>query len=232
MSPDVRRPIDLWLLFFTVMLMAVGMVWVYSASAFKNPSASTVFLVRQLVGGGIGIAIMMVLSQTDLSALRESPRPLQISYGLILLLLGAVYFFPAVNHAHRWMRVLGQSFQPSELFKPLSVLIIAWWMLRYQEAWTRRQDSIPKLVLLCLILALPLGLIVLEPDFGTTFLITLVGLLVVFMGGAPRWIFVVVAPVLGVIGFFFVRFSPYRWARVTSFIRPEADPLGKGHQAL
>lgn len=232
MAPDVRRPIDLWLLFFTVMLMAVGMVWVYSASAFKNQSTSTAFLVRQLVGGGIGLAIMMALSQTDLSGVRENPRPLQIGYGLILLLLVTVFFFPAVNSAHRWMRIFGQSLQPSELFKPLSVMIVAWWMLRFQDAWARRQDSIPKLVVLCLILALPLGLIVLEPDFGTTFLITLVALLVVFMGGAPKWIFAVVAPILGVIGFFFVRFSPYRWARVTSFMRPEADPLGSGHQAL
>ncbi len=232
MSPDVRRPIDLWLLFFTLMLMAVGMVWVYSASAFKNQSTSTAFLVRQLIGGGIGIAIMMALSQTDFSALRENPRPLQIGYGLIVLLLIAVFFFPAVNHAHRWMRIFGQSLQPSEMFKPLAVMIVAWWMLRYQEAWSRRQESIPKLVVLCLILALPLGLIVLEPDFGTTFLITLVALLIVFMGGAPRWIFVVVTPILAVIGFFFVRFSPYRWARVTSFMRPEADPLGSGHQAI
>jgi cell division protein FtsW len=232
MSPDVRRPIDLWLLFFTVMLMAVGMVWVYSASAFKNPSTSTAFLVRQLVGGGIGIAIMMALSQTDLSGLRDNPRPLQIGYGLILLLLVAVYFFPAVNHAHRWMRIFGQSLQPSELFKPLSVMIVAWWMMHYQNVWSNRQEAIPRLVVLCLILVLPLGLIVLEPDFGTAFLITLVALLVVFMGGAPRWIFAVVGPVLGVMGFFFVRFSPYRWARVTSFMRPEADPLGSGHQAL
>jgi cell division protein FtsW len=232
MAPDVRRPIDLWLLFFTVMLMAVGMVWVYSASAFKSPSTSTAFLVRQLVGGGIGIAIMMALSQTDLSGIRENARPLQITYGILVVLLVAVYFFPSVNHAHRWIRVLGQSLQPSELFKPLSVMIAAWWMLRYQDAWSRRQDSIPKLVTLCLILGLPLCLIVLEPDFGTTFLITLVVLLVVFLGGAPRWIFVAGIPVLGAVGAAFIWFEPYRRARVLSFLHPEADPLGSGHQAL
>lgn len=232
MAPDVRRPIDLWLLFFTIMLVSVGMVWVYSASAFKNPSTSTAFLVRQLVGGGIGIAIMMALSQTDLAGFRENPRPLMIGYGIIIVLLIAVYFFPARNHAHRWMRIFGQSLQPSELFKPLAVMITAWWMLRYQDAWARRQDSIPKLVTLCLILGLPLALIVMEPDFGTTFLITLVAMLVVFLGGAPRWIFAVAVPILGTVGFFFVRFSPYRWARVTSFMRPEEDPLGKGLQPI
>lgn len=232
MAPDVRRPIDLWLLFFTVMLMAVGMVWVYSASAFKNPSTSTAFLFRQLVGGGIGLILMMALSQTDLSGLRENARPLQIAYGVLVVLLIAVFFFPPVNNAHRWMRLSGQNLQPSELFKPLSVMVTAWWMMRYQDAWARRQDAIPKLVTLCLVLGLPLGLIVMEPDFGTTFLITFVTMLIVFLGGAPRWIFAVAVPVLGAVGFAFVRFSPYRWARVTSFMRPEADPLGSGHQAL
>lgn len=232
MAPDVRRPIDLWLLFFTVMLMAVGMVWVYSASAFKNPSTSTAFLVRQLVGGGIGFALMMVLSQMDISGIRENPRVLMIAYGVLVVLLVSVFFFPAVNNAHRWMRIFGQSLQPSEFFKPLSVMIAAWWMMRYQDAWDQRQDAIPKLVTLCLILGLPLGLIVMEPDFGTTFLITFVIMLVVFLGGAPRWIFAVALPVLGAVGAAFIWFEPYRRARVLSFLHPEADPLGTGHQAL
>jgi cell division protein FtsW len=232
MAPDVRRPIDRWLLFFAVLLITVGMVWVYSASAFKNPSRQAFFLIRQIIGGGLGFTIMLVLSQMDLSALRERPRPLQIAYGILVLVLVLVFFFPAKNSAHRWISFGGQGFQPSEIFKPLSVMVCAWWMLHYKEAWTRRQDAIPKMVMLALILALPLSLIMAEPDFGTTFLITLVCLLVVFLGGAPRWVFAMVMPVLGVVGFVFVRFSTYRWDRLTSYMRPGDDPLGKGHQAL
>jgi cell division protein FtsW len=112
------------------------------------------------------------------------------------------------------------------------VLITAWWMLRHKDVWSKRQESIPKLVLLALIFSLPLALMIFEPDFGTTFLILMVAMLVIFLGGAPRWIFAMVTPILMVVGFAFVYFSPYRWARVTSFMRPEADPLGKGHQAL
>ena len=232
MSPDVRRPIDRLLLFFALTLMAIGMVWVFSASAFKSHTTATTYLVNQLVGGGIGVAVMLALSQTDLAALRDNPRVLQVAYALALIMLGAVFFFPAINHAHRWIRVSRASLQPSELFKPLSVLITAWWMVRHAQAWTRRQDSIPKLLALFAILILPLGLILREPDFGTTFLILLVALLVTFMGGAPRWIFAVAAPLLGAVGFAFVWFEPYRRARVLSFLNPAADPLGKGHQAL
>lgn len=231
MSPDVRRPIDLPLLLFTVLLVAVGMLWVYSSSGLKS-ATSTAFLARQAIGGFIGLGLMMALSQGDLSVLRESPRFLQIAYGLIIVLLLAVFFFPARNHAHRWIIFAGQQFQPSEFFKPLAVLISAWWMVKHRDAWSRRQDSIPKLVMLSVILLLPLGLILREPDFGTTFLVLFVVMLVVFVGGAPRWIFAVGGPALLGVGFLFIYMSPYRWARLTSFLNPEADPLGKGHQAL
>jgi cell division protein FtsW len=233
LSPDVRRPIDRLLLFFALALMAVGMVWVFSASAFKNHSAATTFLVNQMVGGCVGVAVMLALTQTDLVLLRDNPRTLQILYLLFLLLLGAVFFFPAINHAHRWIRFGRLSLQPSELFKPVSVLITAWWMVRHRDLWGRgSRESIPKLVTLFAILLVPLALILREPDFGTAFLILFVALLVTFLGGAHRWIFAVAAPALGAVGFAFVWFEPYRRARVLSFLNPEADPLGKGHQAL
>jgi cell division protein FtsW len=231
MSPDVRRPIDRWLLLFALLLMAIGLVWVYSASAFKNPSASTSFLVRQLVGGGIGLALMLALSQVDLGRLRDNPRPLQVAYGVLALMLMSTFLFADANGAHRWIRLAGFQLQPSELFKPLSVLLVSWWMIRHQDAWTRRQDALPKLVTLLGILLLPLGLILAEPDFGTTFLIIFVTMLVVFLGGAPKWIFAGGVPALVAVGTAFVVMSPYRMARVTSFLNPEATAQGKGYQA-
>jgi cell division protein FtsW len=237
MQADVRRPVDRWLVFFALALMAVGMVWIYSASAIKasqNHAAATAFLTRQLLGGGIGIAFMLALSQVDLSILQDHPRPLMVAYFIMVGLLVTVLFFgPRVNGAHRWIRMgpLG-SLQPSELFKPLSVMIAASWMIRNREAWTNRRDALPKLLGLAGILVVPLALILREPDFGTTFLIVFVVLMVVFLGGAPKWIFAVAIPVLGALGTAFVVLSPYRLARVTSFLNPAADPLGKGHQAL
>jgi len=236
MAPDVRRPVDRLLALFALLLVAVGMVWIYSASAIKasqNHSAATAFLTRQMVGGGIGLGLMLVLSQVDLAPLQDHRRPLQIAYAVLVLLLAAVLVFgPRINGAHRWLRLGPMSLQPSELFKPLSVLIAAGWMVRNREAWASRQDSLPKLLGLFGILVVPLALILREPDFGTTFLIVFVTLMVVFLGGAPKWIFAVALPVLGALGTAFVVLSPYRLARITSFLNPEADPLGKGHQAL
>ncbi len=231
MAPDVRRPIDRALLFFALMLMAVGVVWVYSASGLKS-AASTSFLQRQLLGGGLGVALMLALSQTELGFLRDNPRPLQVLYVVLVLLLAAVFLFPKVNNAHRWIRLFGQQFQPSELFKPFVVLLVSWWMVRHREAWGQRQDAIPKLMTLAGLLIVPIGLILREPDFGTSFLILFVAMLLVWLGGAPKWIFAVSIPVLALVGAVFIRTSPYRMARVTSFLNPDQDPLGKGHQAL
>lgn len=236
MAPDVRRPVDRLLALFALLLVAVGMVWIYSASAIKasqNHAAATAFLTRQLVGGGIGLGLMLVLSQVDLAPLQDQRRPFQIAYVLLVgLLLAVLVFGPRVNGAHRWIRLGPMSIQPSELFKPLSVLIVAGWMVRNRKAWSSRQDSLPKLLGLFGILVVPLALILREPDFGTTFLIVFVAMMVVFLGGAPKWIFAVALPVLGALGAAFVVLSPYRMARITSFLNPEADPLGKGHQAL
>lgn len=236
MTPDVRRPVDRLLALFALLLVATGMVWIYSASAIKasqNHSAATAFLLRQMVGGGIGIGLMLVLSQVDLSPLQDHPRPIQVAYLILVgLLLATLVFGPRINGAHRWIRLGPLNIQPSELFKPVAVLLTAGWMVRHRDAWRSRQDSLPKLLGLFAILAVPLALILREPDFGTTFLIVFVALMVVYLGGAPKWIFAVALPVLGALGTAFVVISPYRLARITSFLNPEADPLGKGHQAL
>ena len=86
MAANVRRPVDRWLVLFALALVAVGMVWIYSASAIKasqNHAAATAFLTRQLVGGAIGIVFMLALSQVDLTPLQDHPRPLQVAYGLL-----------------------------------------------------------------------------------------------------------------------------------------------------
>ncbi|NTW85674.1 MAG: cell division protein FtsW, partial [Holophagaceae bacterium] len=186
-----------------------------------------------LVGGVIGIAFMLALSQVDLATLQDHPRPLIATYLVMIAMLAAVLVVgPKINGAHRWLRLGPLSIQPSELFKPVSVLITAYWMVRHREAWRNHRDALPKLLSLAGILVVPLALILREPDFGTTFLIVFVALMVVYLGGAPKWIFALAIPVLGALGTAFVVFSPYRLARVTSFLNPEADPLGKGHQAL
>jgi cell division protein FtsW len=141
-----------------------------------------------------------------------------------------VFYFPAKNGAHRWIVYHGHQFQPSEFFKPFSVILTSWWMVNYSSSWTKRQETIPKLIVLFLILLVPLGIIFKEPDMGTTFLILFISILLVLLGGAPKWILALTAPILLVTGTYLVVSKPYRIQRVQSFLNPMVDAKGFGYQ--
>jgi len=100
MAVDVRRPIDRWLLLFALLLAVTGMVWVYSATGTR---AGFTYVVKQGVSGLIGVALMLALSQIDLSGLRESPKAMVAFYIAFVILLSIVFYFPARNGAHRWI---------------------------------------------------------------------------------------------------------------------------------
>jgi cell division protein FtsW len=233
----LRRPVDRWLLLFAALLMAIGMVWVYSASwvraAQGGHGAATAFLVRQLIAGGIGVVLMLLLTQVELAPLQDQPRSIWITLAVLTVLLLAVLVVgPKVNGAHRWLRVGPLSIQPSELLKPVAVMVASYWMVRHKDAWTKNREAVPKLVLLAMILAAPVAFMLAQPDLGTAFLIIFVVMLIVFVGGAPRWIFAVSIPLLSVVGFLFIWMTPWRWQRILAFLDPGKDPQGKGHQAL
>jgi len=236
MAADVRRPIDRLLLLFAILLVVVGMVGIYSATALKSVDLTNAkgngFLLQQVAGGVMGLVLMLGVLQVDLHALRQNPKVLGWIYIGLVLLLASVFVFPARNGAHRWISFAGKSFQPSEFAKPLVVLITAWWMVKHSHLWERKEEAIPKLITLVLILLPLLGLIVIEPDLGTTFLMVAVITVVVFLGGAPKWIFAISLPVLGAVGFAFIWFAPWRMQRMTSFMNPELDPHGAGFQGV
>ncbi len=234
---SLRRPVDRWLLLFASLLMAIGMVWVYSASWVRasqsGHGAATAFLVRQLVAGAIGIITMLILTQAELGPLQDQPKPMWITLGVLTVLLLAVLVVGVkVNGAHRWLRLGPMSLQPSELLKPVAVVVASYWMVRHREAWGKNREAIPKLVLLGMIFAAPIAFMLAQPDLGTAFLIIFVVMLIIFLGGAPRWIFAITIPLLAVVGFLFIWMTPWRWQRILAFLDPWQDPQGKGHQAI
>jgi cell division protein FtsW len=233
MSPNLRRPVDRLLLLFALLLVAIGMVWIYSASGVKGglgSGAATAFLTRQLVGGVIGVGIMLVVTQVELSSLQENPKPLYVAYGgLLVALMLTLLIGPKINGAHRWIRVGSFNFQASEFMKPIAVLIAARWMVKHQESWRQSQDALPKLVMLLLLMVPALALILVEPDFGTTVLITLSVFFVIFLGGLPRGLLAGLALSMGSAGVLAIVSSAYRLARFKSLFH--SDPQGDGYQA-
>jgi len=227
MKDRIRHPIDRWLLLFALLLTVIGMVWVYSATGTRYEFA---FVIKQCIAGLIGMALMLALSQFDLTTLQKNTKSVVGLYIAFIVFLSVVFIFPPTNGAYRWMAWHGHKLQPSEFFKPFSVVLTSWWMVRHSGSWTKRGEAFPKLVTLFGILLLPLALIFVEPDMGTTFLIVFVSMLLVFLGGAPKWIFVASVPILLAIGSFFIFSSPNRVQRVATFLNPAIDSKGFGYQ--
>jgi cell division protein FtsW len=223
---------DRWLFVLTLLLVAVSVVMVYSASAVRaanDPrySSDYHFLVRQGIWAVMGFGAMFAVMRIDYRSYR---RPIVIwgLLGVVLTLLVAVFSFPEINGTKRWISLGFASLQPSELAK-LSVILFAAALL---DRRMHRINEVREVLLpIGLVTLSMVGLIMLQPDFGTSAVIVAVAGVMVFMAGLQyRWVFaagLLLAPAAAVLAVA----SPYRWERIKAFANPEADPLGAGYQA-
>jgi len=162
-------------------------------------------------------------------------------YALGVALLVAVALFGMTKKgATRWLNV-GVVIQPSELLKIATPLMLAWWFHR-REGQTRPQDFVVAFALL----AVPVGLIMKQPDLGTALLVMSAGLAVIFFAGLP-WKLVLPPVLLGVIGVVaivwyqdqlcadgvnWIVLHDYQRQRICTLLDPTRDPLGKGFHIL
>ncbi len=180
------------LLLSVVALIALGVVMLFSTSAFAQDSHGDIyyFVKRQLLWLGIGIIACVLTSLTDYHWWR---RTWMFWFGIALILL-LLCFVPhigmRINGSHRWLNLHVAAFQPSELGKVAAVFFLAWWFSREE---IKEGGCFQTLVIPLSILALPMGLIAAEVDLGTTALIGVTALAMMFVGGTrkrylfPNW---------------------------------------------
>jgi cell division protein FtsW len=222
---------DEWLFAGTVALALFGVIMVYSASAVVATSENHnqyFYVVRQGVWTIIGLLAMWAGMRFDYGRLRNG----KIAWGLLgltFLLLVAVFAFPPINGARRWIRLAGFSLQPSEISK----LALAIFLARFLEKRAGREGEfwatfVPA-VFVTGVLAL---LVVAEPDLGTSMMLAVVCTSMLFTAGARlKHMLLAAAPALvGVAGL--LLFVPWRLKRVLVFLDPWADPQGSGYQVV
>lgn len=214
-----RIHMDLPLFLLLLLLCGSGLLILYSASGQGWPMVQ-----KQAVHYLIGFAVLIVTAQIP-------PRVYQTlapwAYGVgVLALVGVLVLGVTGKGAQRWLAIPGlPRFQPSELMKLALPLLIAWYM-----ASKSVPPKLMTLVKAMILIAIPLVLILKQPDLGTSILIGTSGLLVLFFAGMPWWlIFSMVSIVAACAPFmwFFVMHS-YQKQRVLTFLNPESDPLGSG----
>jgi cell division protein FtsW len=222
---------DLWLAAATLGLVLFGVVMVYSASgvvAAERFGGAHHFLLRHVVWVVLGLGLMFVLMRVDY---RHYANP-AVVWGLLgasAVLLAAALFFPARNGAHRWITFGPFSAQPSELAKVAFVIFLARFLVRREEA---DEAGSFKLTLLPagVIAGLLAALIMKEPDLGTTAMLGVIFVVMLFAGRAPVHHLLALVPVAAVAFYFFVVRVPFRMQRLRVFLDPTIDPQGAGYQ--
>jgi cell division protein FtsW len=217
------------LVLVTLGLVAFGLVMVYSAtsaSAAIGNGDPMSFLKRQAVYALLGIVVMAVGSRFDYHRLRYLSPPLLLA--AFVLCAGVLVAAPAVNGAHRWFLVGPASFQPSEVAKLALCLFAAAYLARRKAPRTLGELIRP----LGLLTAIFCGLVLVEPDLGTTIALCGMMLAIFLVAGVPvRLLTAATLLALGV-GSIAIWSEPYRRARLFSFLDPWRDAQGAGFQIV
>lgn len=225
--------IDWFLAAITVILAVFGSVMVYSASAMislRETGGETQFayFFKQFGFTVAGLLVMAAAAKVDYRRL-QSPW---VVYGLLLLtacLLTAVFAFPPVNGARRWIRLQGFSLQPSELAKIALPLFLAYFLTRKEAVvGSIREVAAPSLAVLVTLG----GLIFFEPDLGTVIVLCAVFVSVYFAGGAKILHVAAVSLMLAAAGAAALIFAPWRMERLMAFMDPFERSDTSGYQVV
>ena len=206
-----------------------GLVMIFSASAplaMENYRTPYHFLLRQLLAFGLGLAGLLVAMNLDYRHLLRRPVVIAALVTASLLLAG-VLVADQTHQVHRWYKLGPIQIQPSEIAKIALVLYLAYQVARRED---RVNDPWHTLLPIGIVVGQLAFLVYLEPDLGTaTLYVALAGLLL-FLAGL-RWRYLALAGGAGAAGLaMLILAAPYRLRRITSFLRPDEDPLGAGFQ--
>ena len=220
---------DYQFLLITILLVAFGMVMLYSASSSRAYAAqngdSLYFVKSQFKGLVFGIIAMIACMSVDYHVITKA-SPLLYGLGIIMLIMVLIPGVGStVNGATRWLF----GFQPSEVVKLATILVVALYLSTIKE----KLDKFFKGFLPCLgILALDAVLLMLEPHFSATILIVFTGMLMMFAAGAKNKHFLILSVPVILAGIILIVHSPYRLQRLVAFRDPFADKRGSGWQIV
>jgi cell division protein FtsW len=227
-----RVGVDKWLFASTLLLVVIGVVMVFSASAVmagERFGSPYYFLLRQLGWALAGLAAMTLVMNMDYRRLKR-PAIVFTLLAVTTLLLVAVFFLDRSHHTHRWVRIGSLlSFQPSELAKPALILFLAFFL----ESRTKTIDDWRHTLLPAAIpVVLFAGLIVKQPDLGTAVICFVIAAAILYVAGMRlRYFAYALIPVLPVL-YFLLFHVGWRRDRMLAFINPWADPQGRGFHVI
>ena len=218
------KRLDIWLILCILLLGCVGTVAMYSSDGgefsyyTKNHIIRfTVFFLMMLVFSFIRIKFWHSLGYF-------------FYFLVVLLLIYAFLYGVTASGSQRWINLYFVNLQPSELMK---IAIIVCFAKYYHRMQINNVNKFRNLIIPIIVLIIPIVLVLSQPDLGTSILIALSGLLVIWLSGVNIKYFIYSALTLIIFAPFVIFFlKPYQKLRILTFFNPERDPLGAGYQII
>ena len=226
-----RISVDRWLFTVSLLLVFVGLVMVFSASAvmakerFGSPYS---FVFRQFAWAGAGLMAMAVAMRIDYRRYKH-PAVVFSLLGFTTLMLISVFFLDRAHHTHRWFHLGAFSFQPSEVAKPALIVFLAYFLesrITSMDDW--RNTLVPAVVPTTMFLLL----IVLQPDLGTAIACAGITACMLFVAGVHLRYFGYTLAASLVPLYFLIFHVAYRRDRILAFLNPYSDPQGRGFHII
>ncbi|MBA3532395.1 MAG: rod shape-determining protein RodA [Ardenticatenales bacterium] len=215
------RNYDYTLLFLTLALVGFGLLMIHSSAP---PDPRNDFFGQQLMWALLGIVMMMLFTVTDYRFLGAWARPLYIG---IVVVLGMVFLLgETVFGAQRWFQILDRQIQPSEFAKVLVIISLAKFL-------SDHEGEKGAILLSGLMAAVPMGLILLQPNLSTTIVLGTIWLVIAIMGGMPlRWLMMLALLLAIAVPLAWPHVPEYQKDRVLIFMDPTQDPSGQGYNLI
>jgi len=226
-----RVSVDRWLFVVTLLLVFIGLIMVFSASAVmakERYGSGYYFLLKQLGWALGGIAVMVVGMKVDYRRYKH-PAVVFTLLGVTALLLVCVFFLDRSHNTHRWIHVGFISLQPSELAKPALILFLAYFLeSRIKSLNDLRSTILPAAIPILVFV----GLIVMQPDLGTALACCAIAGCMLYVAGLDLRYFGYAFLASALPLYFLIFHVRYRRDRILAFINPFADPQGRGFHII
>ena len=212
-----------WLLPALIMIVsAVGVVMIFAATDGVWVHGAQQHLIRVMTAG----VIMLCIAMIDVRFWYEMAYPVYITS--LILLIGVEFFGVIVNGSQRWLDLGFMRLQPSEIMKPAIVLALARY---YHDLSDWQISSLLSFFGGVLLIVMPVGLILRQPDLGTSVLLAFTAVAIVFLAGV-NWRIItgsLVGAAIAIPLFFQFGLQPYQRARILTFLDPSRDPTGASY---
>ncbi len=179
---------DMTFTLVVLLLLAMGIVMMFSASyaiAMNEDKPGYYYALRQLIFGGIGLVMMTIMSFVDYHVWMKKGFAIAVYLGAVLLLI-LVMFIGTDLHTgcKRWLNLGFTTFQPSELAKFAVVILFSYLI---DQNYDKMKQFIPGTLIYFVLLGVIVGLLMLEPHLSCSLLIIMIGVVLIFVGGARVW---------------------------------------------